>query len=61
MVPNVGLEPTTVRLQGGCSTIELIRRTHLIYTLISQKSSPKFKEKPHIKPLILKLSLENIN
>ena len=26
MVPNVGFELTTYRLQGGCSTVELIRR-----------------------------------
>jgi hypothetical protein len=26
MVPDVGIEPTTYRLQGGCSTPELIRR-----------------------------------
>ena len=25
MVPDVGFEPTTYRLQGGCSTPELIR------------------------------------
>ena len=25
MVPNVGFEPTTYRLQIGCSTVELIR------------------------------------
>lgn len=26
VVPDVGFEPTTYRLQGGCSTTELIRR-----------------------------------
>jgi hypothetical protein len=30
MVPDVGIELTTYRLQGGCSTTELIRH---IYTL----------------------------
>ena len=25
--PEVGIEPTTYRLQGGCSTTELLRRT----------------------------------
>ena len=28
MEPDVGIEPTTYRLQGGCSTTELIRRSH---------------------------------
>ena len=31
MEPNVGIEPTTYRLQGGCSTTELIRRTPSAY------------------------------
>jgi hypothetical protein len=31
MVPTVGIELTTYRLQGGCSTTELSRRKHLFY------------------------------
>ena len=29
MVPDVGLEPTTYRLQGGCSTTELSRHRNI--------------------------------
>ncbi len=31
MEPSVGLEPTTYRLQGGCSTTELTRRVLRAY------------------------------
>ncbi len=31
MVPAVGIELTTYRLQGGCSTTELSRRKHIFY------------------------------
>ena len=31
MVPTVGIELTTYRLQGGCSTTELSRRKHRFY------------------------------
>jgi len=35
MVPDVGIELTTYRLQGGCSTTELIRRSfYLTATII---------------------------
>ena len=33
MVPDVGFELTTYRLQGGCSTTELIRLIKINYTL----------------------------
>jgi hypothetical protein len=41
MVPNVGFEPTTYRLQIGCSTVELIRRLEHVkvsrmYTIFPQ-------------------------
>lgn len=40
MEPLVGFEPTTVRLQGGCSTTELKRRNEWMRTCLQKKPLP---------------------
>ena len=40
MEPLVGFEPTTVRLQGGCSTTELKRRNEWMRTCLQKMSLP---------------------
>lgn len=40
MEPLVGFEPTTVRLQGGCSTTELKRRNEWMRTMSTEEAPP---------------------
>ena len=40
MEPLVGFEPTTVRLQGGCSTTELKRRNEWMRTCLQKMPLP---------------------
>ncbi len=54
MVPDVGIELTTYRLQGGCSTTELIRqfgggdRTRTRYLLLAKQPLSQLSYTPNV-------------
>ena len=54
MAPEVGLEPTTVRLTAECSTIELLRKMSVYYIKMITRIINSIKEKIKGKPLSLR-------
>ena len=48
LAPQVGLEPTTLRLTAGCSTIELLRNTLTAATRWARRTSSDEKDEKHV-------------
>ena len=48
MVPDIGFELMTYRLQGGCSTTELIRHMELMYRYIEKSARDSIKNNSNL-------------